>query len=92
MPRNLDRRVEILFPVEKPQLQEKLRHILDCQLKDTEKASVLQPDGSYAKVDKRSRETFNAQLTFCLEARDAARAETNLGNKRVFIPETHHEE
>ena len=92
MPRNLDRRVEILFPVEKPQLQEKLRHILDCQLRDTEKASILQPDGSYVKVDKRGRETFNAQLTFCVEAKEAARAETNLGNKRVFIPETHHAE
>ena len=92
MPRNLDRRVEILFPVEKPHLQEKLRHILDCQLKDTEKASILQPDGSYTKVDKRGRETFNAQLTFCVEAKEAARAETNLGNKRVFIPETHHAE
>ena len=92
MPRNLDRRVEILFPVEKPQLQEKLRHILDCQLRDTEKASVLQPDGSYAKVDKRGRETFNAQFTFCVEAKEAARAETSLGNKRVFIPETHHAE
>lgn len=92
MPRNLDRRVEILFPVEKPQLQEKLRHILDCQLRDTEKASILQSDGSYAKVDKRGRETFNAQFTFCVEAKEAARAETNLGNQRVFIPETHHAE
>lgn len=47
MPRNLDRRVEILFPVEKPCLQEKLQDILDCQMRDTVKASMLQPDGSY---------------------------------------------
>lgn len=92
MPRNLDRRVEILFPVEKPQLQEKLWHILDCQLKDTAKASVLRPDGSYEKAGKRGREAFNAQLHFCKEAREAARAEKNTGNKRVFIPETHHAE
>ena len=92
MPRNLERRVEILFPVEKPQLQAKLRHILDCQLMDTVKASVLQPDGSYQKADKRSAEPFNAQLSFCTEARDAARAEKDTGNKRVFIPETHHAE
>ena len=90
MPRNLDRRVEILFPVEKPQLQEKLRHILDCQLRDTAKASVLRRDGSYEKTGKRSKETFNAQLRFCMEARDLARAEKDIGNKRVFIPETHH--
>ncbi|MBP3475463.1 MAG: RNA degradosome polyphosphate kinase [Lachnospiraceae bacterium] len=90
MPRNLDRRVEILFPVEKPALQEKLKHILDCQLKDTVKASVLQPDGSYEKIDKRGKEIFNAQLTFCEEAKAAAKAETDIGNKRVFIPKMHH--
>lgn len=92
MPRNLDRRVEILFPVEKPELQERLRHILECQLRDTVKASVLQSDGSYEKADKRGREAFNAQLAFCKEARELARAEKNIGNRRVFIPETHHEE
>ena len=90
MPRNLERRVEILFPVEKPQLQEKLRHILECQLRDTVKASILQPDGSYEKAGRRGREEFNAQLTFCLEARETARAEKNMENKRVFIPEMHH--
>ena len=92
MPRNLDRRVEILFPVEKPQLQEKLRHILDCQMRDTVKASVLQRDGSYEKMGKRGSETFNSQLHFCMEARDLARAEKDIGNKRVFVPETHHAE
>ena len=92
MPRNLERRVEILFPVEKPRLQAKLRHILDCQLMDTVKASVLQPDGSYGKAGKRGKEPYNAQLQFCMEARDAARAGKHTGNERVFIPETRHEE
>ena len=92
MPRNLDRRVEILFPVEKPQLQEKLRDILDCQMRDTVKASVLKRDGSYEKVCKRAKVPFNAQLHFCMEARELARAEKDIGNKRVFIPETHHAE
>ena len=92
MPRNLERRVEILFPVEKPQLQEKLRHILDCQMRDTVKASVLKRDGSYEKVGKKRKEPFNAQLHFCMEARELARAEKDIGNKRVFIPEMHHVE
>ena len=35
MPRNLDRRVEIVFPVEAPDLKEKAKHILDVQLRDT---------------------------------------------------------
>ena len=92
MPRNLDRRVEILFPVEKPQLQEKLRDILDCQMRDTVKASVLKRDGSYEKAGRRAKVQFNSQLHFCMEARELARAEKDIGNKRVFIPETHHAE
>lgn len=91
MPRNLDRRVEILFPVEKPQLQEKLHHILECQLQDNVKASLLQKDGSYERVNRRGKAPFNAQLTFCKEAEEAARPETVLLSRRVFIPETHHE-
>ncbi len=92
MPRNLDRRVEILFPVEKPCLQEKLQDILDCQMRDNVKASMLQPDGSYEKADMRGREAFNAQLHFCHQAKAAAKAEKEVGNQRVFIPEMHHEE
>ena len=41
MPRNLERRVEIMFPVERPELQKKLMHILEMQLKDTVKAHIL---------------------------------------------------
>lgn len=92
MPRNLDRRVEILFPVEKPQLQEKLHDILECQMRDTVKASILQADGTYEKVDLRGKEAYNAQQHFCYEAKRAAKAEKELGEKRVFIPEMHHEE
>lgn len=90
MPRNLERRVEILFPIEKAALQEKLKRILDSQLKDTVKAQILQPDGSYTKVDKRGKEVFNAQLSFCEMARTAAKEKNDAACKRVFIPKMHH--
>ncbi len=90
MPRNLERRVEILFPIEKAALQEKLKRILDSQLKDTVKAQILQPDGSYTKVDKRGKEVFNAQLSFCETARAAAKEKNDAACKRVFIPKMHH--
>jgi len=45
MPRNLDRRVEVAFPVLDPALQARLRQILDVQLQDTVKARRLLPDG-----------------------------------------------
>lgn len=68
MPRNLDKRVEILFPVEDPILQEEIYHILQIQLSDTKKAHLLMPDGHYVKVDQRGKTPLNSQLYFCEEA------------------------
>lgn len=93
MPRNLERRVEILFPVDQPELKEKLLHILQCQLDDTVKASVLQSNGSYQKADRRRKRLCCSQEEFCLEAEAEARAaDPEKGTvTRTFIPETHHE-
>ena len=46
MPRKLDRRVEILFPVEDEALKEQVIHILKEELEDNVKAHILQPDGT----------------------------------------------
>ena len=56
------------------------------------KAQVLQPDGTYVKVDKRGKEVFNAQLTFCKEAKAAAKEKAGTVHKRVFIPKMHHDQ
>ena len=92
MPRNLERRVEILFPVDTPALKEKLFRILESQLRDTQKASVLQADGSYERVDKRGKASFNAQESFCLEAVDSVKAASPVSGTatRTFTPEIHH--
>ena len=91
MPRNLDRRVEILFPVENEELKKKLMHILEGQLQDTEKAHVLNSKGVYEKVDKRGKTEYNSQEAFCEEAILAAKEEKDITNNRVFIPEIRHE-
>lgn len=91
MPRNLERRVEIMFPVEKPELKEKIMHILTGELKDTVKAHLLRPDGMYEKVDKRGKEIYNSQKVFAEEAGRAAAQSVETEDQRVFIPETHHE-
>ena len=91
MPRNLERRVEIMFPIERPELQKKLMHILEIQLKDTVKAHILKADGTYEKVDRRGRGTVNSQLEFCKMAVEGAKEQETLDNNRVFIPEMHHE-
>ena len=53
MPRNLDKRVEIVFPVEDEQLKEEVKHILQIQLEDNVKAHILQSDGTYEKASGR---------------------------------------
>ena len=87
MPRNLDRRVEIVFPVEAPDLKEKAKHILDVQLRDTLKAHCLLEDGTYRKVDRRGKEAVEAQKTFCEEAMAAANeSKEKVRKKRTFDP------
>ncbi|MDD6456181.1 MAG: RNA degradosome polyphosphate kinase, partial [Lachnospiraceae bacterium] len=86
MPRNLDKRVEILFPVENPELKQRVIHILDVQLADTEKARLLQPDGTYGRVDRRGKVHICAQDTFCQEAEQAAKKKHTEETKRTFVP------
>jgi polyphosphate kinase len=45
MPRNLDKRVELAFPVLDPRLQEEVRHMLELQIADRAKARELLADG-----------------------------------------------
>jgi polyphosphate kinase len=65
MPRNLDRRVEVLFPVEDPRL---LRHIheevLETYLKDSEKARSMEPDGHYLRCEKNLVQPLASQTYF----------------------------
>jgi polyphosphate kinase len=49
MQRNLEKRVEVLVPIEDGRLQAELRHILDTQLTDQRGAWDMQPDGSYVQ-------------------------------------------
>lgn len=89
MPRNLERRVEILFPVEREELKQQVLHILECQLKDTVKAHILLPDGNYERVDKRGKIVYNSQEEFCKEAIKEAQKANEEVHGRVFIPEIH---
>lgn len=86
MPRNLDRRVEILFPVENERLMEEIKHILNTQLEDNTKAHILQTDGKYGKIDKRGKKLVNSQEQFCKEAKKAIPKRKNIYQERVFIP------
>ncbi len=86
MPRNLDKRVEIVFPVEDPDIREQIRHVLDTQLADTLKARVLGADNEYDRIDRRGKTLLCAQERFCEEAWDAVKTEEDPVRTRVFVP------
>ncbi len=86
MPRNLDRRVEIMFPVEDERLMDQVRHVLEMQLADNTKAHILKPDGTYEKVDKRGKKLVDSQQQFCEEAKAAIPKQANAYQDRLFIP------
>ena len=86
MPRNLDRRVEILFPVEDEEIQKSVYHILEVELADNVKAHILNKDGEYEKIDKRGKVLVNSQDQFCKEAKVKKTKEQGVYQERVFIP------
>jgi len=63
MPRNLDRRVETLFPVEDPSLVRRLRdEILETYLGDNQKSRLMAADGSYERLrPEPGKESLNSQ-------------------------------
>jgi polyphosphate kinase len=62
MVRNLDRRVEVLFPIEDAALRDELKEMLELSLSDNVKRRVLSPDGIYRKPDRRGRSKVQSQL------------------------------
>jgi len=68
MQRNFVRRVDVAFPIEAPELKERiLSEILGTMVADTAKARVLRPDGTYERIQPaaggapvRSQEQFMA--------------------------------
>ncbi len=86
MPRNLDRRVEIIFPVLDEELKEKAYHILEVELADNVKAHVMNEEGIYEKIDKRGKVLVNSQEQFCQEAKEAVPKDDIGAKERIFIP------
>ena len=63
MPRNLDGRIELMFPVERAGARRRVVKVLDAMFKDDVKARVQQPDGSYRRAARRKgSEPYRAQM------------------------------
>ena len=70
MDRNLSRRVEVIFPIEQPDLKQRvIKEILEVSLSDNAKARELQSDGSYKRVSPPEGTTaISSQATFMANA------------------------
>ena len=86
MPRNLDKRVEIVFPVLNDDLKEKVTHIIDVELQDNKGAYILGSDGEYTKVSRGRKPLIGSQRIFADEAEELVRPKKNRKNNSVFTP------
>ncbi|NLS95886.1 MAG: polyphosphate kinase 1 [Planctomycetaceae bacterium] len=89
MRRNLDNRLEIIFPVLDPNVRRRLVGILETYFADNVKARCLLADGTYEPLP-RSRKPVRAQEKFYREAVEAARAaeQTTVRFRPLKSPET----
>jgi polyphosphate kinase len=87
MPRNLDRRIELLFPVA-PECRKKVLEVVDSMFLDNVKARRLLPDGTYKrKRPARGEEPFRAQMRLYEQTRRAAERARAAGTE-AFEPVT----
>jgi polyphosphate kinase len=98
MPRNFRRRVEVMFPIEDPRLQDRIvEGMLGVVLLDNVKARVLRPDGTYQRVApaRPGEPAIRSQVEFQNMARElsstdpmrqAVPANTPLGPARPQAP------
>ena len=89
MNRNLEKRVEIVFPVADEDIIKSIKHYLDVELEDNVKASILLPDNSYEKIKRAGNAKKNSQAIFIKEANqiyDAAIKVNKIEDNRTFVP------
>jgi polyphosphate kinase len=86
MTRNLNRRVELLVPVEPPELRKRLNSILETYFKDNVKSRRLLPDGSYQRLNTGpGRRPFRSQEVLYRQTCDLLREERQ-ARRTVFEP------
>ena len=71
MPRNLDRRVELVFPVEDEDIHRRCDEILEIMWNDVVNTRIQLPDTTYVMTDRRGKKAHNCQLEFASLAKKA---------------------
>lgn len=86
MPRNLNRRVELLFPVEDKDCRARVMEVLEVELADTIRVNFLNPDGSYSKLDLRGKAKLDSQQRLIELADEAAALRNSSEDNLEFTP------
>lgn len=84
MPRNLDRRIELLVPIHDHQCMQKLTETLRCYFKDNTNAWRMKSDGSYARIQTEEA-SYQSQHKLYVNAQQAA-ASAKSASHQIFEP------
>lgn len=90
MTRNLNRRVELLFPILNQDLRQQAFDIFATLWHDNVKTRVLQADRTYTRVDRRGLDLLDAQSTFMHQAELANQAQSGHDQRPTGAPHQFH--
>ena len=85
MPRNFDRRVEAVVPIEDPTLHVRMRRLLETSLADNRQGWDLHSDGSYEKRVASGADEISAHATFMADSWGLPLGEAPRPSRRVEI-------
>jgi len=86
MQRNLDRRVELVFPIENEDLRQRAFAILNLMLSDNRNMRIMQPDTVYTHIDKRGKAPCNCQTEFSRLAQESVKILSEQDSNKPFKP------
>lgn len=89
MSRNLNDRVEIMFPIDAQNLKQRIKSVLNLYLKDNVKAHKLYPNGTYRRVVEVKSPRIDAQEELYAMAKEKAHKPFKLSSGPVFKPIYH---
>ena len=86
MPRNLNDRVELLFPVERKAHIERVKEFLDLCLKDNVGAHVMLANGTWRRAYPHGRKRISVQAALMSQAKAPGTAAETHGPQRMTAP------
>ncbi len=88
MPRNLDRRVELLFPIEEEHVRKEVMKIMEVQFRDVVKAKIKDVHKDYKRIDRRGKEVINSQVYYENRAVKIVSDFEHDVKQEIFVPRT----